>query len=67
MDRELRDKGLANRKKVLGAAYVEKSMASGDSFNAPFHTAETRQGPSRIVFTSPRAKKPMKQLAQGSV
>ena len=36
VDKVLRDKGLANRKKVLGAAYVEKSMASGDSFNAPF-------------------------------
>ena len=33
MDRALRDKGLANRKKVLGDAYVEKSMASADGFN----------------------------------
>ena len=36
MDRELRDKGLANRKKVLGDAYVEKSMQSADDFNRPF-------------------------------
>lgn len=36
MDRELRDKGLAMRKRVLGDAYVEKSMASADGFNAPF-------------------------------
>lgn len=36
MDRQLRDKGLAMRKKVLGDAYVEKSMASADAFNSPF-------------------------------
>lgn len=36
MSKTLRDKGLANRKKVLGAAYVDKSMASADAFNGPF-------------------------------
>lgn len=36
MDRQLRDKGLAMRKKVLGDAYVEKSMAAADAFNSPF-------------------------------
>jgi 4-carboxymuconolactone decarboxylase len=36
MDRDLRNKGLANRKKVLGDAYVEKSMQSADDFNRPF-------------------------------
>jgi 4-carboxymuconolactone decarboxylase len=35
-DKTLRDNGLAMRKKVLGAAYVEKSMASTDAFGAPF-------------------------------
>jgi 4-carboxymuconolactone decarboxylase len=32
----LRDAGLAMRKKVLGDAYVEKSMQSADDFNRPF-------------------------------
>jgi 4-carboxymuconolactone decarboxylase len=36
MDRELRDKGLAMRKRVLGAKYVEASMNSADDFNRPF-------------------------------
>ncbi len=36
MDRQLRDKGLAMRKQVLGAEYVEKSLASADDFNRPF-------------------------------
>jgi 4-carboxymuconolactone decarboxylase len=36
MDKTLRDKGLANRKKVLGADYVEKNMAAADTFNGPF-------------------------------
>lgn len=36
MDREMRDKGLSIRKKVLGAQYVEKSMAGAGEFNAPF-------------------------------
>jgi 4-carboxymuconolactone decarboxylase len=31
-----RDKGLAMRKRVLGDAYVEKSMAGADAFSAPF-------------------------------
>jgi len=32
----LRDKGIANRKAVLGEDYVNKSMASADDFNRPF-------------------------------
>ena len=36
MDKTLRDKGLANRKAVLGEDYVNKSMASADTFNGPF-------------------------------
>jgi 4-carboxymuconolactone decarboxylase len=36
MDKALRDKGLANRKAVLGDDYVNKSMASADAFNQPF-------------------------------
>ena len=36
MDKALRDKGLANRKAVLGEAYVEQALAAADPFNAPF-------------------------------
>ena len=36
MDKALRDKGLANRKAVLGEDYVNKSMSSADGFNGPF-------------------------------
>src|SRR5262245_18386598 len=36
MDKALRDKGLANRKAVLGEDYVNRSMAAADSFNGPF-------------------------------
>ena len=36
MDKALRDKGLANRKAVLGEDYVNKSLASADDFNGPF-------------------------------
>jgi 4-carboxymuconolactone decarboxylase len=38
MDRALQEKGLANRKKVLGADYVDKAMAAADDFNRPFQT-----------------------------
>lgn len=36
MDKALRDKGLANRKAVLGEEYVNKNLATADSFNGPF-------------------------------
>jgi 4-carboxymuconolactone decarboxylase len=36
MDRELQKKGMAVRKAVLGADYVERSMATADDFNRPF-------------------------------
>jgi len=36
MDKELFDKGLAQRKAVLGEAYVEASLAAADDFNRPF-------------------------------
>jgi len=35
------EKGLANRKKVLGAAHVEKSWASADEFNKPMQKLVT--------------------------
>ncbi len=36
MDKALRDKGLAMRKRVLGDAYVDQSMKNADDFNRPF-------------------------------
>jgi 4-carboxymuconolactone decarboxylase len=36
MDKALHDRGLANRKKVLGEDYVNKSMSTADDFNGPF-------------------------------
>ena len=36
MDKTLWEKGLAKRKAVLGAAYVDKSMSTADDFNKPF-------------------------------
>jgi 4-carboxymuconolactone decarboxylase len=36
MDQKIWDKGLAMRKQVLGAEYVEKSMGNVDAFNKPF-------------------------------
>jgi len=36
MDQERFDKGLAVRKEVLGADYVEKALAQADDFSKPF-------------------------------
>ena len=36
MDKERFDKGLEKRKAVLGADYVEKSLANADDFSRPF-------------------------------
>jgi 4-carboxymuconolactone decarboxylase len=36
MDRKLWETGLAKRKAVLGAEYVDKTMSSADDFNRPF-------------------------------
>lgn len=36
MDQERFDKGLAVRKEVLGADYVEKALAQADDFSMPF-------------------------------
>lgn len=40
-NKELFDKGLAIRKAVVGAEYVEKSMASADDFNRPLQELVT--------------------------
>ncbi len=36
MDRERFEKGLAKRKQVLGAEYVEKALAGADGFSRPW-------------------------------
>jgi hypothetical protein len=36
MDKERFDKGLAVRKEVLGAEYVDKALAQADDFSKPF-------------------------------
>jgi len=36
MNKELHDKGLAVRKAVLGAEYVERALQSADDFSRPF-------------------------------
>ena len=41
MDQDRFDKGLAARKAVLGAEYVEKNLAAADDFNRPFQEAMT--------------------------
>lgn len=41
MNKELFEKGLAIRKSVLGAEYVEKSLAAADDFNRPLQELTT--------------------------
>ena len=41
MDKERFDKGLAARKSVLGAEYVEKALAGADDFNRGFQEVVT--------------------------
>ncbi len=41
MNKELFEKGLAIRKSVLGAEYVEKSLAAADDFNRPMQELTT--------------------------
>ena len=38
---ELYDKGLAMRREVLGAEYVDRSIANADAFNQPFQKLVT--------------------------
>ena len=41
MNDELFERGLEIRKSVLGAEFVEKSIASGDDFNMPLQRLVT--------------------------
>ena len=41
MNKELFDRGLEIRKKVLGAEFVEKSLATADEFNMPMQELTT--------------------------
>ena len=42
MDKDTYDRGLDMRKKVLGAAYVEKQMGNADDFNRDFQRIVTQ-------------------------
>jgi len=42
LDKERFDRGLATRREVLGAAYVDKAVASADDFNLPLQEMVTR-------------------------
>lgn len=39
MDKELFEKGIAQRKATLGAEYVQKNLDAADDFNRPFQEA----------------------------
>jgi 4-carboxymuconolactone decarboxylase len=41
MDQELYERGLSNRKEVLGAAHVERSFATADAFSKPYQDLVT--------------------------
>jgi 4-carboxymuconolactone decarboxylase len=41
MNKELYEKGMAIRKSVLGAEYVDKALASADDFNRPMQELTT--------------------------
>ena len=41
MNKELFDKGLAIRKSVIGAEFVDKALASADAFNMPLQELVT--------------------------
>lgn len=41
MDQELYDRGLSNRKEVLGTAHVERSFATADAFSKPYQDLVT--------------------------
>lgn len=42
LDKERFDRGLATRREVLGAAYVDQAVASADDFNLPLQEMVTR-------------------------
>jgi hypothetical protein len=57
-DQKRREDGTAQRRKVLGDAWVDKSAASANSFNREFIDLITRHrgpisGPGRIATSAP--------------
>ena len=65
MNDELFEKGLAIRKSVLGAEFVEKSIASADDFNMPMQqlTTEYCWGAVWVRDTLPKKTRSMLNLA----
>ena len=56
MNKEMFDRGLEIRKKVLGAEFVEKSLATADEFNMPMQELTTEYcwapyGDARVCLT----------------
>ena len=52
MSKEIFDRGLAIRKKVLGAEFVEKSFAAADDFNLPIRCFGNADEPVPVPFTN---------------
>jgi 4-carboxymuconolactone decarboxylase len=42
MDKEVHDRGLAMRRKVLGEEYVDRALKSADDFNRDFQRIVTQ-------------------------
>jgi 4-carboxymuconolactone decarboxylase len=58
---ELYDKGLAMRREVLGAEYVDRSIANADAFNQPFQKLVTEWCWGEI-WSRPRLSKKMRSM-----
>ena len=59
-DNQRRDDGMAQRRKVLGNEWVDKSIKNRNAFNTDFQDLITRyawgeSGPGRISTTAPAA------------
>ena len=58
MDKALWDKGLAARKKTLGAEYVDKSLSTVDDFNREWQEIVTAYCWGRCGATTPSPPRP---------
>ena len=61
MDQDRFDRGLAVRRDVLGAEYVDKSLAAADAFNQPFQELVTEYCWGEI-WTRPGLKRKTRSL-----
>ena len=65
-DQQRRDDGMNQRRKVLGDAWVDKSIANKNSFNADFIDLITRHAWGEI-WTRPHLDQRTRRVAVGSV